>query len=232
MRKIFVILICLALICSFASCENNVKFSETENKTIVARDGTEYTFVGFEGMVACFGEWKFIGHVKGEQKSFTHLTESIQTGMYSVMGSDDVLVRYFPNNEFPGIYVKSELLDMEVSLDRCIRFVLLKYSDFYNKDAVIPQKGVSECQQFLSEIKSGQTAEEAGLYDLLKQSDESDGSYKACYKYGYVCGVIQEELNLVIPLKVWSFDDKAYSIEIDGVEYVLPEEWINKLIVE
>lgn len=229
MRKIFVILICLVLICSFASCENSVKFSETENKTIVASDGTEYTFVGFEGSVACFGEWKFIGHVKGEQKTFYHLGDSIKTGMYSVRDSEDVLIRYFPNNEFSGIYVKSELLNTEITLDRCIRFVLLKYSEFYNKDTVIPQKGVAECQQFLNEIKSGQTAEEAGLYDLVKQPD---GMFKNCYAYGYICGVIQEDLNLVIPLKVWSFDDKAYSIVIDGVEYVLPEEWIHKFTVE
>ena len=229
MRKIFVILICLALICSFASCENSVKFSGTENKTILASDGTEYTFVGFEGSVACLGELDFIGHVKGEQKSFTHLTESIQTGMYSVSGKDDVLVRYFPNNEFAGIYVKSELLETEVALDRCIRFSFVEYSSLYNAKTMIPQKGITECQQFLDEIKSGQTAEEAGLYDLVRQPD---GMLKNSYVYGYICGVIQEDLNLVIPLTVWSFDDKAYSIEIDGVKYVLPEEWINKLIVE
>jgi len=31
-------------------------------------------------------------------------------------------------------------------------------------------------------------------------------------------------------LEVMSFDDKAYSIRIDDIEYVLPQEWIDKLM--
>ncbi|MBE6543927.1 MAG: hypothetical protein E7675_05960, partial [Ruminococcaceae bacterium] len=65
MKKIFVIFICLVVIFSFSACTNKVKFTETEDKTIVTIDGTEYTFVGNEGRVWCFGEWEFIGHVKG-----------------------------------------------------------------------------------------------------------------------------------------------------------------------
>jgi len=229
MKKMLALLICVAILFSLVACNNDARFTGGQNHTVLSEDGTEYTFVGFEGMVACFGEWKFIGHIKGEQETFYHLGDSIKTGMYSVRDSEDVLIRYFPNNEFSGIYVKSELLNTEITLDRCIRFVLLKYSEFYNKDTVIPQKGVAECQQFLSEIKSGQTAKEAGLYDLVKQPD---GMLKNCYVYGYICGVIQEDINIVIPLEVMSFDDKAYSIEIEGVAYVLPEEWILKLTVE
>lgn len=130
MRKTFIIFICLAMIFSCPACTNNVKFTETENKTIVTTDGTEYTFVGNEGRVWCFGEWEFIGHVKGEKKTFVHLTNEVKTGMYSVNGSQDVLVRYFPDNEFAAMYVKSELLRSEVTLDNCIRFELVKFSLF------------------------------------------------------------------------------------------------------
>jgi len=77
----------LAIVFSSTACSNNVKFTETENKTIVSTDGTEYTFVGNEGRVWCFGEWEFIGHLKGEKKTFVHLTNRIKTGMYSVDGS-------------------------------------------------------------------------------------------------------------------------------------------------
>ena len=76
-------------------------------------------------------------------------------------------------------------------------------------------------------IKSGQKAKDAGLYDLVKQPD---GMLKNCYVYGYACGVIQEDLNVVIPLQVMSFDDKAYSIRIDDTEYVLTQEWVDTLI--
>ncbi len=237
MRKVFAVFICVAIIFSFASCNNNVKFTETdvvkftetENKTIVANDGTEYTYVGNESQFRAFGKWDFIGHVEGEKKSFIHLTSEIKTGMYSVNGKQDVLVRYFPDNEFSAIYVKSDLLKTEITLDNCIRFEFVKGSLFNKDETALSKKGIPECEQFLNEIKNGQKARDAGLYDLVKQPN---GMLKNCYVYGYVCGIIQENINIVIPLRVQSFDDKAYSIEIDGIEYVLPKEWMDKLIIE
>lgn len=228
-RKLFTIFICLAIVFSFTACNNNVKFTKTENKTIVANDGTEYVFVGNEYDVWCFGEWEFIGHIAGEKKTFVHITDEIKTGMYSVNGSQDVLVRYWPNNEFAAIYVKSDLLKTEISLDHCIRFEFVEYSLFDHAENLNSKKGITECEQFLNEIKSAQKAEDAGLYDLVKQPD---GMLKKCYVYGYVCGFLQEDVNLVIPLEVMSFDDKAYSITIDDIEYVLSKEWLDKLIAE
>ena len=228
MKKVFAILICLVVVFSFVACNNNnVAFTETENKTIVANDGTEYTFVGFEGKVYSFGKKNFIGHVKGEKKTFVHLTNKIKTGMYSVNSEQDVLIRHYPDNEFFAIYVKSDLLKTEIALENCIRFEFIKSSLFDNDETTLSKKGITECEQFLKEIKNGQTAEDAGLYDLVKQPD---GMLKNCYVYGYVCGVIQEDINIVIPLEIMSFDDKAYSICIDDIEYVLPREWIEKLI--
>ena len=141
-------------------------------------------------------------------------------------GSQDVLTRCFPDNEFTAIYVKSELLKKEVTLDNCIRFEFVE-GLLFNKEISISKIGTTECEQFLSEIKSGQKAKDAGPYDLVKQPD---GTLKNCYVYGYVCGVIQDDINIVIPLEVMSFDDKAYSIKINDIEYVLPQEWIDKLM--
>ena len=227
MKKMSIVFLCLVIIFSFAACTNNVAFIETENKTIVANDGTEYTFVGFEGQAWCFGEWDFIGHVEGEKKSFVHLSNIIKTGMYSVNGEQDVLVRYYPDNEFSAIYVKTDLLKTEITLENCIRFGFAKGSLFDKDEAALSKKGITDCQQFLNEIKNGQTAKEAGLYDLVKQPD---GMLKNCYVYGYACGVIQEDINIVIPLEIMSFDDKAYSIKIDDIEYVLTQERLDKLI--
>lgn len=229
MRNILIIFISLAIIFSFVACNNNVKFTESENKTILSDDGIEYTFVGNEGYVGCFGEKEFLGHVKGEKRSFIHIATKIKTGMYSVNGNQDVLVRYLPDNEFFSIYVKSELLETKFSLDNCIRFEFVKYSDFNDAKTTMSQEGITECEQFLHEIKSGQTVEDAELYNLIRQPD---GTLKNLYIYGYVCGIMQEDLNLFIPLQVMSFDDKAYSITIDDTEYVLSQEWIDKLITE
>lgn len=64
MKKLSIVFMCLAIIFSLVACSNNVKFTKIENKTILATDGTEYTFVGNEGRVWCFGELEFIGHVQ------------------------------------------------------------------------------------------------------------------------------------------------------------------------
>ena len=231
MKKVSIIFLCVAMMFSFVACNSkgDAAFKETENKTIVANDGTKYTFVGFEGRVWCFGEWDFIGHVEGEKKSFIHLTSKIKTGMYSVNGEQNVLVRYYPDNEFSAIYVKTDLLKTEITLENCVRFEFVQGSPFDKDEAAFSKKGITECEQFLNEIKNGQTAKEAGLYDLVKQPD---GMLKDCYVYGYACGVIQEDINIVIPLEIMSFDDKAYSIKIDDIEYVLTQEWLDKLIAE
>ena len=226
MRKVLIFFICLAVFLFLVSCGESAEFTETENKTIVAADGTEYDYIGNEYEVWCFGEWEFIGHVKGEKESFTHKTAKIKTGMYSVNGNKDVLVRYFLDNEFAAIYVKSELLKNEVALDNCIRFEFVKASLFNDDKTVIPNAGITECERFLDEITNGEYAKDAGLYDLVRQSD---GMLKNCYVYGYICGILQDDLNLVIPLEVISFDDKAYSITIYDKEYVLPQKWIDEL---
>lgn len=226
MRKVLIFFICLAIFLFLASCGESGEFTETENKTIVAADGTKYDYVGNEYDVWCFGEWEFIGYVKGEKEKFVHKTAKIKTGMYSVNGNKDILVRYFPDNEFVAIYVKSELLKKEVALDNCIRFEFVKASLFNDDKTVISNAGITECGRFLDEITNGEYAKDAGLYDLVRQSD---GMLKNCYVYGYICGILQDDLNLVIPLEVISFDDKAYSITIYDKEYVLPQKWVDEL---
>ena len=252
MKKLLAMFICIAIVFSFGACKSNddainktiadtgvtetenkttveSEFTELENKTIVTNDGTEYTFVGFEGRVQCFGGIEFLEPIAEEKETFNHLGLDIKTGLYSVNGCQDVLVRYLPDNEFYSIYVKSDLLKKEVSLDNCIRFMFVKGFMLNDEEILNTTKGITECKQFLDDIKSGQSAEDAGLYDLVRQPD---GMFRNCYGYGYVCGVLQDDLNLVIPLFVTSFDDKAYAITIDDVEYVLPKEWLEKLTTE
>ena len=149
--------------------------------------------------------------------------------MYSVNGKQDILVRYHPDNEFSSIYVKSNLLKSEFTLENCIRFVFVKDTLYNSGETALKSKGITKCAQFLNEVTNGQTVNDANLYDLVRQND---GKLENCYVYGYVCGIIQEDINVVIPLEVISFNDKAYSITIDDTEYVLPKEWIDQLTAE
>ena len=204
---------------------SDVRFTADDDGKVIStyyNYGTEYVSVGVEGRVWCFGEQEFVGHIEGEKTSFTHLGLEIKTGMYSVDGNQDVMVRYFPDNEFASIYVKKDLLRTEVSLDNCTKLGFVK--DIYDAETAVAGNLITECEQFLNEIKGGQRAKEAGLYDLVRQPN---GMLKNCYVYGYICGVIQDDVNIVIPMTVTSFDDKAYSVTIDDVEYVLQQKWLD-----
>ncbi len=140
----------------------------------------------------------------------------------------DVLIRYLPDNEFFQIYIKSGLLKNDATLENCIR---LEFVEAKNKSTDILKShnglsGLTECKKFISKIKGGKTASETGLYYSVKQSD---GKLKNCYLYGYVYGFVQENINLAILMAVTSFDDKAYSITVGNEEYVLKQEWLDKL---
>ena len=226
LKRVSAILLCLAITFSFVACNNGKEFTEAQNKAIVSYDGTEYTLVGNEGNVWCFGEREFVGGVAGEKSFYEHLAVRVKTGMYSVGGSQDVLVRRLPDNEFCSIYVRSDLLKAEASLDNCIRFELVKGALADSADFPSSQKAITDCEHFLSEIKDGQTATDAGLYESARQPD---GALKNVYVYGYVCGIIQKDVNVVIPLEVISFDDKTYSIKIDNIEYVLSNELLDAM---
>jgi len=237
MKKVLIAFLCLSMCFAFVACNGNnesdktdkVESTATKKDTIVLSDGTEYTFAGIEDSVWCPGKKEFLEHIEGEIETFVHLDSTIKTGMYSVDGSKDVLIRYYPYNEFASVYVKSELLKTEVALENCVRFKFAKASYGSDGQTNISNTGITECEQFLDEIKNGQIALAAGLYNFVRQPD---GMFKNYYVYGHVYGVLQENLNLVIPLTVMSFDDKAYSITIDDVEYVLPQEWLDKLMAE
>ena len=206
----------------------DVRFTADDEGNVFSKDyGTEYVCVGAEGRVGCFGKWEFVGHIEGEEKRLNHMDGATKTGMYSVDGSKDVMIRYFPDNEFAFIYARKDLLKTGVSLDNCIMLGLVEWPLFNSDETAFQGNLITECEQFFNEIKSGPRAKEAGLYDLVIQPN---GYYKNCYLYGYICGIIQEDVNIVIPMVVTSFDDKAYSITIDDVEYVLPQEWFDRFV--
>jgi hypothetical protein len=50
-----------------------------------------------------------------------------------------------------------------------------------------------------------------------------------CYVYGVIYGFFDDEPNLALQMEILSFNDLAYSISIEGEEYVLPAEWLQKL---
>ncbi len=204
-------------------------FIKNENGNIVSDTGVEYVHLANGTELYHFGTLEFQGHVAGEIEEFTHLVMEIKTGMYSIVGSetDDILIRYFPNNEWFSIYRKASLPTFDYSLDGCDGFKYFSYSDYRTEEIKATSFDLSspnEISDFLTTVRSQNNPKDAGLYELVTQPN---GLFENCYTCGYVIGYFNEESNVYVPLPITSYNDLAYSIALIDEEYVLPEEYVQ-----
>lgn len=233
-KKSLAAVLLISILLAFSACaEQTDAYPKTVNKDSVRLAGVEYKYLCQEPELCYFGGLVFQGGVKGEPKTLLHLDLAYQTGLFSIKNdeSKSILIRHFPDNEWYGIYRKASLTPFDFSVDNCIRFELVLEPSGIERDAIHTTCGdgisdKTEIAEFLSDVRSQMDAEEAGLYDSVKQPD---GSLKNCYVYATIYGFFKEEPNLAIPMEVLSFNDQAYSVSLDGKEYVLPAIWLEKL---
>lgn len=212
---------------------NDNAFTSDENGNIISSSGVEYTLLANEGILYYLGDLEFVGSIQGEAKNSQHLGLSYKTGMFAIKDADNdnILIRHAPDNEWFSIYRNASLPSSDFSVDNCIRLEFVSGIGNINEDAIHTTCGngitdLSEVAAFLSEIRMQEDPREAGLYDLVKKPD---GMLENCYIYGVIYGFFEEEPNLAVRMDVTSFNDLAYSISIDGKEYVLPTQWLQKL---
>jgi hypothetical protein len=233
MKRLLAILIAFSFV-FLISCNSDVTFTKTDENIIIASDGTEYVFLANEGFVDTFGSTNFLGKIKGEKSSFVHMTMRIETGLFSCENDTEkrILVRNVPDNEWKSYYRKATLPKIDLSPDNCVRFELIKGSD-YSVDIkhMTCKEGIinsDDIKAFLTDIRSQKTAKEAGLYDMVEMPN---GMLENCYELGVIYGYFKDEPNLAIPFHVTSFNDKAFSLRLNETEeYVLPEKWLSELI--
>ena len=212
---------------------NDNVFIRNENGNIVSDSGVEYAHLANEGFLYYLGDLKFVGSIQGEEKTSQHLGLSYQTGMFAIKGADNdnILIRYAPDNEWFSIYRKTSLSSFDFSVNNCIRLEFASSIGNTESDVIHTTCGdglvdTSEIAKFLSDIRSQKDPREAGLYDLIKKPD---GMLENCYVYGVIYGFFEEESNIVVRMDITSYNDLAYSVSIEGKDYVLPTEWLQKL---
>ena len=233
MKKVLCLIVAtLILLCGCSPTKEDT-FTKNENGNIVSNSGVEYTHLANEGVLYYLGDLDFIGSIQGEEKSSQHLGLSYQTGMFAIKGADNdnILIRRAPDNEWFSIYRKTSLPSLDFVVDNCIRFEYVSGIGNTESDVTHTTCGdgiveASEIAEFLSDVRSQKDPREAGLYDLIKKPD---GMLENYYVYGVVYGFFEEEPNLAVRMDITSYNDLAYSISIDGKEYVLPAEWLQKL---
>ena len=217
----------------FSACTgtDNV-FTKTEDGNLISASGTEYEHLANETDLHYLGDLVFQGGVEGEPEASQHLGVSYQTGLFSIKNAetDNILVRRTPNNEWFSIYRKTSLPPFDFSADNCTRLELVLGIGDIENDGIHTTCGDgisnrSVITEFLSDVRSQTDPREAGLYDLIKKPD---GMLENCYIYAVIYGFFEDEPNLAIRMDITSYNDLAYSISIEGKEYVLPETWIQR----
>ena len=233
MKKVLcLIVVTLILLCGCSPTKEDT-FTKNKNGNIVSNSGVEYTHLANEGVLDYLGDLDFIGSIQGEEKISQHLGLSYQTGMFAIKDADNdnILIRRAPDNEWFSIYRKASLPSFDFAVDNCIRLEFVLGATIVERDAIHATCGdgivdTLEIAAFLSDIRSQKDPREAGLYDLIKKPD---GMLENCYVYGVVYGFFEGEPNLAVRMDITSYNDLAYSISIEGKEYVLPTEWLQKL---
>lgn len=208
-------------------------FTEKENGNLIDSSGVEYALLANEhnSSLSYLGDMEFAGTISGEAESSQSGLLSFQPGLgkFKNNESDSILIRFTPDSEWISIYRKCSLPTFDFSADNCIRLEFKPGSGMSLEDEVhlTCTGGISdktEMIKFLSEVRNQKNPRDAGLYDLIRKPD---GSLDNCYFYGVVYGFFDEEPNLVLRMDITSYNDLAYSICIEGNEYVLPESWLK-----
>lgn len=205
-------------------------FVEKDAKTLVASDGTEYLFLANAGILDADAEWEHLGYVEGEPKTGALVKK---TGLFAAKGvrEDTILLRVRPDSEWYAIYRKASLPPFDFTVDNCCRMelVLGRPLDFSVSEHRLCGEGITdpaEIAAFLADLRAQKTAREAGLFESITQAG---GTLKNCYQAGMILCFFEEEPNLYLSLPVTSYDDQAYSVEVDRVDRVFPAEWLQRL---
>lgn len=233
MKKLICILTALMILlcgCSQEKGETNADtFTVLENGNILSPEGVEYSFLANEGILS-FSEYdiEFLGYVQGEAKTSQHLSSTFQTGIFGIkdiyydVPYDDILIRRLPDSEWRAIYRKASLPDFDYSVDNCVRLGFASY-----RDPTLGEPSITDPEEiaaFLSTVRAQADPREAGLYELVKKPD---GFLENCYLYGAVYGYFEKTPFLYVEMQITSYNDLAYSIEIEGKEYVLPQHLLE-----
>lgn len=236
MKKAICLFAALLLLCGCAESDpvkEETVFTINAAGNLVSEQGVEYAFLANESVLYYLGDWEFVGRVQGEEETYQHLGLTIQTGMFAIQNAenDNILIRRIPDNEWFAVYRKTALPAFDFTPENCVRLEFVPGNGFCWEDAPHATCGdgitdQAEISAFLSEIRMQDDPRKAGLYDLAKNPD---GTLENSYICGAIYGFFEEEPNLVIRMMVTSYNDLAYSVSLDGREYVLPAQWLQKL---
>ena len=194
--------VCVFLI----SCDGDYTFDEREDETLLRSDGEEFYPLENSERYIDYGVGKKQGSVLGAD-------------IYSVEGTEDVLLMQRKKEDI--YFVSEELRGLNKLFEDCDTFFYVPAKEL-NKSGRIPLSYKPRLELTLKD------AEDFAFYIFYGRSPEEYG-YKNGEYMGEIYATFPEAEALATRYSLYYYSGLGYSIEIDGDEYLLEDEWAKKI---
>lgn len=200
-------LLCILLIlCAFLiSCKSEYTFREGEGGTLLRSDGEKFYPLENSERYVDYGVTKKQGSVLGAD-------------IYGVEGGEDALL--MQKGEESTYFVGESLMELNKLFEDCDAFFFVPEKDL--KDGRI---SFSYKPQVTLTLKD---AEDFAFYIFYGRSPREYGFDKGEY-IGEIYATFPETDLLATRYSVYFYQGLGYSVEIDGDEYLIEDEWARKI---
>ncbi len=153
--------------------------------------------------------------------SFSHIERATKVG--AVLGGDvffiegSVTCLFKDGENHDTYYVPEACKDIEKLPEECEEFFYLPEAETGNKKYIASARRItgSDAEDFSFYLFYGRTPEESGLIG---------GKY-----VGEICALFPELPSLCLSYPVREYSPSAYSVEVDGTEYLLEVKWAREV---
>lgn len=202
MKKILLILLALLCMCS---CSEKLSFTENEDGTLNSSDGQVYYPLENSHRYSDFGLGKKVGAILGAD-------------VFSLDNTKQVL---YADSTY---YVKEEYKSLDVLFEDCDEYLFVPKKDL-DKSGRITEKYLKP-----KKTLKGENAQDFSFYIFYSHTPEEEGYLNGVY-VGEIVALFETDLPLYSSYPVYYWDNKAYSVEIDGTHYMIEDEWVKKIFI-
>ncbi|MBE6701033.1 MAG: hypothetical protein E7582_03995 [Ruminococcaceae bacterium] len=205
MKKITLILT-LVLILFSLSCSEKYTYKEREDGTIIRSDSTVFYPLENSYRYTDLGYGKKVGSI-------------LSYDIFPLESEDAILVKGLEEEKY---YVTEDYKSLDILFEECHTFL------FVNKNDLDKKSRVSEKYIEKAEKLTGKTAEDFAFYVFYGRTPEEEG-YKRREYFGEIIALFDTPSFLLSSYPVYKYSPTAYSVEIDGEEYMLEIRWSREI---
>ena len=146
---------------------------------------------------------------------YSHIGKTAKSGNVVILENDSIILA-------EGTYfVTEEYKSLDVLFEECNEYFFAPLQDLDNGRAT--ENLIEKADKL-----SGKDAEDFSFYVFYGREPKELGFERGVHQ-GEICAIFETDLPLVSSYPVYKWSDSIYSVEIDGVQYILEDKWLKKI---